>query len=73
MVKLHFRLSDIDIVELEIQEPLPFAEVLKLCNEKVGGDCGGVIAVIRNGRVLSMSDMVGIDEEIVVYPAISGG
>lgn len=73
MVKVHFKLSDVGLVELELQAPVTFAELLELCAQKTGVECGGVIAVIRNGRVLTMSDMIEGEEEIDVYPAVSGG
>lgn len=73
MVKVHFKLSDVGLVELEIETPVSFEGLLELCSKKTGVECGGVIAVIRNGRVLSMSDMIEGEEEIDVYPAVSGG
>ncbi|BDD85647.1 hypothetical protein [Desulfofustis limnaeus] len=72
MVTVVFKLSDIGTVSLSIEEPVPFSRVLQLCAHKTDAAIGGVIAV-RNGRVLSREDLVGVDDQIDVFPAISGG
>ena len=72
MVKLSFKMSDVGTVELHLQQPLGFSQVLEQCSRMAGTKIGGVIAV-RNGRVISLSDTIGIHDSIDIFPALSGG
>jgi sulfur carrier protein ThiS len=72
MVTVTFKLSDLGTVSLEIDEPVPFSTVLHLCAQKTGAEIGGVIAV-RNGRLISQKDLVHSNDQVDVFPALSGG
>jgi len=72
MVKVTFKLSDAGTVNLEIDQPVKFDEVLKKSALKANVELGGFIAV-RNGKVITADDFVEQNDEIDVFPAISGG
>ncbi len=72
MVTVHFKLSNQNSVQLDIAVPAKFDKVLELCAVATGTAIGSVIAV-RDGRVLSLHEMVTVADVIDVYPAISGG
>lgn len=72
MVTVHFKLSNQNSVQLDIAVPATFDKVLELCAAVTGMAIGSVIAV-RDGRVLSLHEMVTVADVIDVYPAISGG
>jgi len=72
MVRVTFKLTDAETVELHLDEPQHFAAVLKESAEKAGVEIGGVIAVCR-GKVISLDEVIDINDSIDVFPAISGG
>lgn len=72
MVTVHFKLSELGRVQLDIITPTTFEEVLKLCVLKNGSSLGSVIAV-KNGKVFNLQEIVENGDVIDVYPAISGG
>lgn len=72
MVVVHFKLTDVGKVEIEIAKPERLEDVLQRCAAKANIQIGGIIA-IRNGGVIQGSDMVANGDEIDAFPAISGG
>lgn len=72
MVTIHFRLRELDAVELTLTTPQPLADILAQCSAKVGIELGGVITV-RDGQVLTAQSLVEDGDELEVFPAISGG
>ncbi len=72
MVKVTFKLSDTDTVNLELKEPTKLEDVLKISAELVGIELGGFIA-IRSGTVITSDHLVDLNDAIDIYPAISGG
>jgi sulfur carrier protein ThiS len=65
-------MSDLGVVELNIEESQTFENVLKICSASTGTNIDSVIAV-RSGKVLNLQDIVNIGEVVDVFPAISGG
>ncbi len=72
MVTVTFKLSDADPVSLELKQPEPLNSVLTRAAQQAGVELGGFIAV-KNDKVIRAGDLVGIEDEIDVFPAISGG
>jgi len=72
MVTLHFRLSDRNPIELDIDEPAELEEILSRCVDRTGGEVGEVIA-IRSGRVVPLDGLVRDGDVIELFPALSGG
>jgi sulfur carrier protein ThiS len=72
MVTVTFKLSDIGAVELELTMPQRLDIVLQQCAEIADVELGGFIA-IRNGRVITAETLVEENDNIVIFPALSGG
>ncbi|SHO50005.1 MoaD/ThiS family protein [Desulfopila aestuarii] len=72
MVKVSFRLSGTSAVPLSVDVPRRLDEVVHQCAIQAGVELGGYIAV-RKGRVVTGETMVSGEDEIDVFPAISGG
>lgn len=72
MVKVIFKLSEVDPVELKIHQPQPLQALLEKCSSRAGISLGGYIAV-RNGKVVAADKMVDNNDIIEVFPALSGG
>lgn len=72
MVSVHFKLSEAGSVSLSLGEATTCDDVLQECAAKAGVELGGYIA-IRNQKVISPSTLIHGDDEIDVFPAISGG
>lgn len=72
MVKINFRLSGAESVSLSIDMPRRLDDLVRQSAAQAGVALGGYIAV-RKGRVVSADAMVGGEEEIDIFPAISGG
>jgi len=75
VVTVHFKLSDIGRVQLDIVAPTTFENLLEqyaLKNGSTVGFAGSVIAV-KNGKVFGLQETVEDGDVIDVYPAISGG
>lgn len=72
MVIINFKLSEAGSVSLHLDTPEQLEKVLQQCAAKVGTELGGYIA-IRNGRVVTGDALVGNEDEIDIFPAISGG
>jgi len=72
MVTINFRLSGAESVPLSIDAPRRLDEVVQQCAIQAGVALGGYIAV-RAGRVLAGETLVGGEDEIDIFPAISGG
>ncbi|NOR26349.1 MAG: hypothetical protein GQ542_18565 [Desulforhopalus sp.] len=72
MVSVNFKLSDIGRIEVCLEKYETLATVLEQCTAQSGIELGGIIA-IRGGKVLKKSDLVKDQDEIDVFPAISGG
>ena len=72
MVTVNFRLSGAGSVTLNIEAPKRLDEVIRQCAVQAGIRLGGYIAV-RKGKVLTEAAEVGGEDEIDIFPAISGG
>ncbi len=72
MVKVTFKLSDAGTVNLDINKPEPLHNIIKKSAKMAGVMLGGYIAV-RNDKVITADGLVEPDDEIDVFPAISGG
>lgn len=72
MVKIVCKMSVAGTVELELAKAEKLSRVQKLLTEKIGESLGGVIAV-RQGSAVGPDDLVFPDDELVLFPAISGG
>jgi len=72
MVTVHFRLSEIGQIELELEAAAPWSSVVQRCAVADQIDVDGILAV-RAGKVLGGEDIVNNDDVIDVFPAISGG
>lgn len=72
MVAIAFRLSEVGRVELTLTGPERWESILQRCIAKSGVDPGAVISV-RRGTVLSNDDLIEDNDEVDVFPAISGG
>ena len=72
MVTINFKLSDIGRIELGLKKHETLETVLQQCIAQAGFELGGIIAV-REGKVLKKTDLVEDQDEIDVFPAISGG
>lgn len=72
MVTLHFKLSTLGSVQLDIAAPTTFTEVLEQCALISGIEIGAVIAV-KDGQVVGLRDTVSSGDSIDIYPALSGG
>lgn len=69
---VNFKLSEAGSVSLGIDGHIQLEEVLQRCATKAGLELGGYIA-IRSRRVISSGTLIGNEDEIDVFPAISGG
>jgi len=72
VVTVHFKLSDLASVQLDIVKSTTFENLLEQCALKNGSTVGSVIAV-KNGKVFGLQETVENGDVIDVYPAISGG
>lgn len=72
MVKVTFKLSDTGTVSLDIAQPEKLGNIIKKAAIIAGVKLGGFIAV-RNDKVVTTDGLIGPDDEIDVFPAISGG
>lgn len=72
MVKIDFKLYEVDVVELDIDQPQKLNKVIQKAAEMADLEVGGFI-VVRGGKVISLDEIVGKNDEISVFPAISGG
>jgi sulfur carrier protein ThiS len=72
MVTINFKLTDIGKIEVSLEKHETLATVLQEYTAQAGFELGGIIA-IREGKVLKKTDLVKDQDEIDVYPAISGG
>jgi molybdopterin converting factor small subunit len=72
MVSIHFKLTDIGRLQVDIEKPEILAAVLRQCTAQKDFELGGIIA-IRKGTVLKENDLVQDGDEIDIFPALSGG
>ena len=72
MVAIHFRLSERGTIEVQLESPETWENVLQQCKSSHQIDTQGIM-VVRNGKVLTAGDIVRDDDIIDVFPAISGG
>ncbi len=72
MVTIHFKLFDAGTIQLEIDKPTRFNELLKRCPLHLDEKKGGFIAV-RNHSIITGNELVSDSDEIEVFPALSGG
>ena len=59
-------------MEVGLEKHETLETVLQQCTAQAGFELGGIIA-IREGKVLKKTDLVKDQDEIEVFPAISGG
>ena len=71
MVTLHFKLSELGTVTVEIGRPVRLAELLQ---QAAGGktDSGSCIAT-RGGKVIGAETLIADGDEVTLFPALSGG
>ena len=71
MVTLHFKLSELGTVTVEIDRPVRLAELLQ---QAAGGktDPGSCIAT-RDGQVIGAETLITDSDVVTLFPALSGG
>ncbi len=72
MVKITFKMSDLGTVEVELDQARQLSQLLEEIYLNAGEKMGGIIAV-RDGKVINFDDLVEVDDEITIFPALSGG
>lgn len=72
MVTLCFRLTEAGNVEVEISEPQQLDVVLRKGAVQAGIEVGDYLAV-RDGHVIKADTLVGNNDFVDIFPAISGG
>jgi len=72
VVMIHFKMSLLGRVSVTLAEPESWADVLVRCPGNIDSTPDNVIAV-RRGSILSPDDMIEKNDEIDVFPALSGG
>ena len=72
MVKITFRLSGAATVTLDMENSTPLAEGVRRGADMAGIRLGGYIAV-RRGQVVAADTLIGGEDVIDVFPALSGG
>ncbi len=72
MVTITFKLTTVGTVELKLSSPQQLSTVVAQCARKAELELGGIIAV-RQGTVMSLDDIVDVNDSIDVFPAIAGG
>lgn len=72
MVTLHFKLSELGTVQMEIDRPVvQLAEVLQ---HAAGGKAEpGSFIITRGGKVIGGQTLIADGDEITLFPALSGG
>lgn len=71
-VRVNFKLTEVGRVELDLPTPQSLNEILQHCIDKTGHSPGSYIAV-RKGKVVNAGDMIESNDEIDIFPALSGG
>ena len=56
--------------EIEIKNPTPIKDLLKIKPEELAGE---PIVILRNQRTATLDTMVENDDQVVLLPAIDGG
>ena len=72
MVILHFKLSPLGRVDLNLAAPLPLTDLLDRAVDKNGVKIGGTM-VVRRGMLLAEDELIYDGDELDIYPALSGG
>ncbi len=72
MVRITFKLSDTGTVEVEMPQPLQLKTLMQQYAVTAKTELGGYIAV-RNGKVIAADTLVKDNDEIDIFPALSGG
>jgi len=72
VVILHFKLSPLDRVDLNLASPLPLTDLLDLAVDQNGVKIGGTM-VVRRGKLLAEDELIYDGDELDIYPALSGG
>ncbi|MEE4134740.1 MAG: hypothetical protein V2I32_01575 [Desulforhopalus sp.] len=72
MVILHFKLSPLGRVDLNLAAPLALTDLLSRAVEQKDVKIGGTM-VVRRGRLLGEDELIYDGDELDIYPALSGG
>lgn len=72
MVKLFFKMREVGSVELKLDSPATLQDVLELGAKQAGIELGSYIAV-QKGKVVPATEIIQGEEEIDIFPALSGG
>ncbi|WP_136806228.1 MoaD/ThiS family protein [Desulfosediminicola flagellatus] len=69
---MHFKLSDVGPLSLNIDFPETLDNILEMCAGQLEKPVGSVI-VVRAGQVVPNKAQIEPNDVLDVYPAISGG
>lgn len=72
MVTITFKISELGIVKVNLNRKMKLSEVLDEIHHNYDEKMGDIIA-IRSNKVMRLDDIVNDDDEIVIFPALSGG
>jgi hypothetical protein len=72
VVILHFKLSPLGRIDLNLTAPLSLTDLLARAADQNGVKIGGTM-VVRRGRLLGQGDLIYDGDELEIYPALSGG
>jgi molybdopterin converting factor small subunit len=72
MVVVTFKMSELGTVEVNLNGKMKLSEVLDEIYHSYDEKMGDIIAV-RSNKVMRLDEIVNDDDEIVIFPALSGG
>ncbi len=72
MVTLHFKMSELGYVSVDIKQPEPLKSIVTRTAAGSDFDLGSCI-VIRNGRIIDAATIITDGDEISILPALAGG
>ena len=72
MARITIKYSPIGTVEIKVDEGETFSSLLKKCETTFQEDLSNIIGV-KNGQVVKHDDLISDSDDIVIFPALSGG
>jgi hypothetical protein len=72
VVILHFKLSPLGRIDLNLTAPLSLTDLLARAADQNGVKIGGTM-VVRRGRLLGQGELIYDGDELEIYPALAGG
>lgn len=72
MARITIKYSSVGTIEVPVEEGELFSSLFQRCASFVQEDLSNTIAV-TDGRVLKNNDPVFDSDEIIIFPALSGG